>query len=261
MIDNKKRLAHILPYIPFETILESTDGLCESHLLSELSLTGRLYSGTHPDGTLLVVREVEFTDSFESVMSRVASVRHPNIALLMGFSVGATAPFNSKRFLIYEFLQGGNLRDRMPQFPCDRKLEILATVAAALKSAPVAHGGLSDTNILFDNGGSPKLTDFHVAALQPSFAPSLEGDLRDFAALLAKCVAADWPHAVASAALRLVDRIHRHEVSDWPALQTQLAALTDEERTRDEGVQTEAQPLLPTRPEQQRQHGGCCVVA
>ncbi|TEB20580.1 protein kinase like [Perkinsus sp. BL_2016] len=269
------RLAHILPYIPFETVLEATSGLSEENLLSELSLTGPLYSGVHPDGTLVVVREVEYSEVFESVIARVASLRHPSIALLLGFSVGAIEGRKSKRYLIYEFLQGGSFGERMQQFPFDAKVKILQTVVTALdfsasRDPPISHGGLSEGNILFDHSGNPKLTDFYVSALQGNFSPSLAGDLRDFACLLRKSFASDWPRSSLIVANRLAARIGNRSLLDFRSVQAELALIvgageeafmldvqSDAPEMRDEGIQTE--PLLSVR-QVALEKTSCCTI-
>jgi serine/threonine protein kinase len=251
-----QRLAHILPYIPFETILQATNGLSDIHLLSSTSVTGRLFSGMHPDGTLIVVREVEYTDTFEAVISRAACLRHPNVALLMGFSVGSSEPYKSKRFLIYEFLSGGGLRDR--KFHVQQQIEILCVVCGALFAASsrgIFHGGISDSNILLDEHGNPKITDFHVAAL--NFQPSLASDLRDFALLLRSC-SSDWPEIKRRATQLLADRIDLGHFSDFRLVQGELGKILvaegeeGERQVCDEAVQTE--PLLPVG------NSGCCVI-
>jgi serine/threonine protein kinase len=266
----------MLPYIPFETVLQATDGLSEQHLISELSLSGRLFSGIHPDGTLIVIRELEWSEIFESVISSVAGLRHPNIALLMGFSVGVGDSRKSKRYLIYEFLQGGSFKDRMQQFTWRAKLDVLLSVATALNYAssrdpPVHHGGISDSNILFDHSGNPKLTDFHIVALHSSSYPSLHGDLADFARLLFITLSDDFPAPVNRATLALINQIESsYEISDFRSLLDRLTSLpsvsdldfpvhADPPHVQmcDEAIQTE--PLLPVRMDS-ADKARCCVI-
>ena len=95
----------------------------------------------------------------------LASVSHPNLALIYGVETWHGTPM-----LILEFLSGGTLLDRIRTAPMavDAALALgvaLADAAAAMHRAGVLHRDIKPSNIAFTADGTPKLLDFGIARL------------------------------------------------------------------------------------------------
>jgi tRNA A-37 threonylcarbamoyl transferase component Bud32 len=94
----------------------------------------------------------------------VAAVRHPHVVQVYEYGEAGGRPF-----LALEYLPGGSLADRLKQ---DGRLdpkaaaELVGTLAAALQAAHdlgIVHRDLKPGNVLFDDRGTPKVTDFGLA--------------------------------------------------------------------------------------------------
>jgi serine/threonine protein kinase len=103
---------------------------------------------------------------FEREAHAVASLSHPNIARL--FDYGSE---DGRPYMVFEHLPGGTLEDRLaPGEPLDDSdTQAIATeVAAGLAHAHehgLVHRDLKPTNILFDEEGRAKITDFGIARM------------------------------------------------------------------------------------------------
>jgi hypothetical protein len=95
----------------------------------------------------------------------VASVSHPNLALIFGAEVWRGQPM-----LIFEYLSGGTLADRLVHGPLSivEVIELgiaMASVLDAIHSAGVLHRDIKPSNIGFASNGTPKLLDFGLARI------------------------------------------------------------------------------------------------
>ena len=105
----------------------------------------------------------------------MASVTHPNLAMIFGVESWRDTPM-----LIFEFLDGGTLADRLKGGPLSwqEAIElgvILADVLDRIHSAGILHRDIKPSNILVcERGGVKdvvKLLDFglvHVQAIEPA---------------------------------------------------------------------------------------------
>jgi hypothetical protein len=99
-----------------------------------------------------------------------AAVSHPNLAAVFGLETWQGTPL-----LVFEYLEGGMLADRLDAGPLPWPETIALGVAMAgalarLHQADILHRDVKPSNIGYDREGTPKLTDFGIARLM--------GDLR-----------------------------------------------------------------------------------
>jgi serine/threonine-protein kinase len=103
---------------------------------------------------------------FEREAQTVAGLSHPNISRVFDF--GKT---DGRPFIVFEFLPGGSLEDRLQPgrpLPDAETARVAADVAAALAHAHehgVLHRDVKPANILFDEDGNAKLADFGIARI------------------------------------------------------------------------------------------------
>lgn len=154
---------------------------------------GTLYAATLPGvGRDLVLRSFRaevadrpgFVRSFESDAHRLASLRHPAVVAVHDYWRGP-----HEAYLATARLAGGTLADRLRSGPLpDRDLvELVERVGGALVDAAdagITHGRLSPTNVVFDDEGTPFVTDFALGADE---RPDPAADVAAFAALVERC--------------------------------------------------------------------------
>ena len=94
----------------------------------------------------------------------MARVHHPNIIAVHEYGTVGGRPF-----LVMEFIEGGDLRQRMvpgKPWPATRVLGLIGPVAQALEylhAHGILHRDLKPENILMEHGVTPKLSDFGLA--------------------------------------------------------------------------------------------------
>jgi len=111
---------------------------------------------------------------FEREAKTLASVNHPNIAIIHGFekSSGTYA-------LVMEFVEGDDLSQRIARgpIPIDEALPIAKQIAEALEAAHeqgIVHRDLKPANIKVRSDGTVKVLDFGLAKLADTVASSLQ---------------------------------------------------------------------------------------
>ena len=101
---------------------------------------------------------------FRSEAEAVAAVKHPHIVQVHEFGLHEGDPF-----FTMEFLNGGNLHARLRrEAPFDsntsaKLVEKLARAVQAAHTQGIVHRDLKPGNVLFDNSGEPRITDFGLA--------------------------------------------------------------------------------------------------
>ena len=113
-------------------------------------------------GPLAKTRELE---RFSRETRTLAELHHPNIIQI--FDVG---DYNGCPYFTMEYLNGGNLSDRVKERPMPAKdaARMIATLAEAIQAAhesEIIHRDLTPSNILFTTDGVPKITDFGLATI------------------------------------------------------------------------------------------------
>jgi serine/threonine protein kinase len=165
-------------------IVKATSNFSNTNLLGS-GAYGSVYKGILKDGTEVAIKKLfnPKQGGFKEEVEVLSKHRHPNLVILMGF-----ARNQSERFLVYEFLKGGDLsvnlststRSSNP-VEFDHKKRINVAVDAALglshlhNSNPrVFHRDVKSMNILLDRNGSGRIADFGLALLANP-ANSLKG--------------------------------------------------------------------------------------
>ncbi len=95
----------------------------------------------------------------------MASVSHPNLALIYG-----AESWRGQPLLIFEYLSGGTLADRLDEGPLDvgASVDLISAMAAVtdrLHNHGILHRDIKPSNIGYTDDDTPKLLDFGLAKL------------------------------------------------------------------------------------------------
>ena len=111
---------------------------------------------------------------FKAEVEAIGRLQHPN--LVQVFEVGE---HDGRAFFSMEYLEGGNLEDRIaarPQPPrqAAELVELLARAIHVAHQHAVIHRDLKPANVLLTADGAPKISDFGLAKrLDVSWGPTL----------------------------------------------------------------------------------------
>ncbi|KAL1288801.1 hypothetical protein HN51_057269 [Arachis hypogaea] len=137
---------------------------------------GTVYKGVFPDGRVVAVKklqregiegEKEFRAEMEVLSGHGFGWPHPNLVTLYGWCL-----YGSQKILVYEYIGGGSLEDLVTdkvRLTSKRRLEVAIDVARALvylhhECYPsIVHRDVKASNVLLDNDGNAKVTDFGLA--------------------------------------------------------------------------------------------------
>ncbi len=117
----------------------------------------KMVLGEQPAGSKELIR-------FLAEAEAVAAVKHPHVVQVYDYGEA-----NGRPFLAMEYLPGGSLSDRLKRTGrLDPKAaaELLSTLASAVQAAHdvgIVHRDLKAGNVLYDQHGQPKVTDFGLA--------------------------------------------------------------------------------------------------
>jgi len=104
----------------------------------------------------------EYVRRFQREAENVATLRHENIVIVHHASL-----YEPPYYMAFEFLSGGTLADRISRpMAVERALEIIEPICKAVDHAHrqrIIHRDIKPGNIMFDDTGRPKLTDFGIA--------------------------------------------------------------------------------------------------
>jgi serine/threonine protein kinase len=101
----------------------------------------------------------------EEVSQKQAALDHPHVAQVFDIETDADVPY-----VVSQYATGGNLRDAIDDgdAPLPVVITHFAQILFGLDAAhrdDAVHGNLKPTNVLFDDAGNVKLTDFGLASL------------------------------------------------------------------------------------------------
>ncbi|PKI39883.1 hypothetical protein CRG98_039723 [Punica granatum] len=158
-----------------DQIEEATDHFSSSQKIGEGGY-GPVYKGTL-DHTPVAIKALRANVSqgikqFHQEIEVLSCMRHPNMVIL----VGACPEYGC---LVYEYLDNGNLEDRLfckdgtPPIPWQTRFKIAAEIATCLaflhhtKPEPMVHRDIKPSNILLDRNYVSKISDVGLARLVP----------------------------------------------------------------------------------------------
>jgi serine/threonine-protein kinase len=112
-----------------------------------------------------VTADVDWRRRFEREARLLASITHPNIAIVHGFETAGHVPF-----LVMELVPGQTLAERLSEgrLALDEALDVLRQIAAALEvahDAAIVHRDLKPANIKITPEGTVKVLDFGIAKI------------------------------------------------------------------------------------------------
>jgi Protein kinase domain len=120
----------------------------------------------------------EFVERFHREAEAMGAIEHPNIVRVLDYGASADGPY-----IVMELVRGGTLwdlmraRGRVDQYVA---AQIAAAIADGLEAAHVRgvlHRDLKPDNVLLDDEGRPKITDFGIARLAAATAITRTGEL------------------------------------------------------------------------------------
>lgn len=131
------------------------------------------------------VSDAERVARFEREAKLLASLGHPNIAVVHGFEEA-----QGRRFLVLELVEGETLAERISRgrLPVDEALEVCRQIAEGLEAAHergIVHRDLKPANVKITPEGKVKLLDFGLAkagrardaAADPAHSPTITGEM------------------------------------------------------------------------------------
>jgi WD40 repeat protein len=127
---------------------------------------GAVYAALDPRGQAVALKLVALNDPllvarFDKEARAAASVRHENVAAMLGFSLEDGVPV-----LVLELCEGGTLYERVHRegrLPWREVAKLGARVArglAAIHAASLVHRDVKPGNVLLTRDGTPKISDF-----------------------------------------------------------------------------------------------------
>ncbi|KAI9169083.1 hypothetical protein LWI28_006710 [Acer negundo] len=144
---------------------------------------GRVYKGTLRSGEVVAIKKMELPPfkaaegehEFRVEVDILSRLDHPNLVSLIGYCADG-----KHRFLVYEYMQRGNLQDHLNGIG-EAKMDWTSRLQVALGAAkglaylhsssavgiPIVHRDFKSTNVLLGANFEAKISDFGLAKLMP----------------------------------------------------------------------------------------------
>lgn len=168
-----------LPHVSLSDLATATKNFSPDRILGDGAF-GFVYKAVFPSGVPVAVKRLspdlapsQGLREFRAEIETLARLRHPNLARLLGYCVKGP-----DRLLVYEFLPGGSLDNRLheyetkfPPLTWAARVRILREVASGLAflheacSPSVVHRDIKASNVLLDGEGVARIADFGLARL------------------------------------------------------------------------------------------------
>ncbi|XP_010682613.1 probable serine/threonine-protein kinase PBL28 isoform X1 [Beta vulgaris subsp. vulgaris] len=142
---------------------------------------GRVYKGTLRSREIVAIKKMELPPlkkaegerEFRVEVDILSRLDHPNLVSLIGYCADG-----KQRFLVYEYMQNGNLQDHLNsenKMDWSKRLKVALGAARGLAylhsssavGIPIVHRDLKSTNILLSTNFDAKISDFGLAKLMP----------------------------------------------------------------------------------------------
>ncbi|CEM37162.1 unnamed protein product [Vitrella brassicaformis CCMP3155] len=156
---------------PIEVLDEATEGFHAKYCLGA-GAYGKVYKATLK-GTECAIKQLQHPveAGFEEEVRVLSKFRHPCLVILMGFARAKQGPY---RYLVYEFMKGGDVGTRLQKGTKPllwyQRIEIAVDACEGLhhlhNSHPkVYHRDIKTANILLDKNDGAKMADFGLAKI------------------------------------------------------------------------------------------------
>ncbi|CAH2036605.1 unnamed protein product [Thlaspi arvense] len=160
----------------------ATGSFSVDNLLGEGTF-GRVYRAEFDDGKVLAVKKIDssalphgMTDEFTEIVSKIASLDHPNVTKLVGY-----CSEHGQHLVVYEFHKNGSLHDFLhlseeesKALVWNSRVKIALGTARALEylhevcSPSIIDKNIKSANILLDSEMNPHLSDSGLASFLPT---------------------------------------------------------------------------------------------
>ncbi|KAI4306894.1 hypothetical protein L6164_030134 [Bauhinia variegata] len=159
------------------------DLLCATAEIMGKSTYGTVYKATLEDGSQVAVKRLreKITKSqreFESEVSFIGKIRHPNLLALRAYYTGP----KGEKLLVFDYMPKGSLaaflHSRGPETVIDwpTRMKIAQGMARGLfylhSNENIIHGNLTSSNVLLDENTNAKIADFGLPRLMTTAASS-----------------------------------------------------------------------------------------
>ncbi|KAM4094978.1 hypothetical protein ACB094_06G235100 [Castanea mollissima] len=162
----------------YESIIEATEGFDSKHCVG-VGGCGSVYKVELQTGQIVAVKKfhsiqednwIANAKAFENEIHALLEIRHRNVVKLYGF---CSHPQHS--FLVYEFLEGGSLKEilsnkkEVVNFEWVKRVNVVKGMVDALSymhhdcSPPIVHRDISSKNIMLDLEYEAHISDFGTA--------------------------------------------------------------------------------------------------
>lgn len=178
-----KRRHHGSSVFTLKEMEEATCSFSDKNFLGKGGF-GRVYRGTLRSGEVVAIKKMELPPfkaaegerEFRVEVDILSRLDHPNLVCLIGYCADG-----KHRFLVYEYLQKGNLQDHLNGINGKAKMDWHQRLRVALGAArglaylhssssvgtAIVHRDFKSTNILLDANFEAKISDFGLAKLMP----------------------------------------------------------------------------------------------
>ncbi|XP_022960613.1 probable serine/threonine-protein kinase PBL25 [Cucurbita moschata] len=161
----------------FRELATATKNFRQECLLGEGGF-GKVFKATLQSGQVVAVKQLDRNGlqgnkDFLGEVNELSLLSHPNLVKFNGYCADG-----DQRILVYEYMPGGSLEDRLFDIKEDQKpldwfvrIKIASGVAKGLEylhdqaDPPIIFRDLKSSNILLDEDFNPKLSDFGLAKL------------------------------------------------------------------------------------------------
>ncbi|KAF6152664.1 hypothetical protein GIB67_008101 [Kingdonia uniflora] len=165
------------------TTFTADDLLCATAEIMGKSTYGTVYKATLEDGAHVAVKRLrekiaKSLREFETEVNVVGKIRHPNLLALRAYYVGP----KGEKLLVFDYMPRGSLaaflHAHAPESPIDwlTRMNIIMGAARGLSylhtHQNMVHGNLTSQNILLDEQGNTKISDYGLSRLMTSAANS-----------------------------------------------------------------------------------------